>query len=94
MPSLPSTSNSQGGMIRFEVEHDGRMYTVELPQTATLLDLKKRLQTLTSVQVCRQALTGWRRHPRNDTLPLSGLCLGSETRLRLRDSTADGQLEE
>lgn len=103
----PSTSNSNNGydlrprtftFIIHCYESNLNMYKIEISENATISDLKKKIEELTSISVCRQALSGWEpsiQHvAQNNITVLKSLKLQSETDLILKNLTEEGCIDD
>lgn len=84
--------------LTFNIHYNQQVYTINLPSTATVADLKDRIFSTAKVPICRQAIRGWppakQREANSPTSQLSNLDLANENELILIDFTEDGYMDE
>lgn len=104
----PSTSNNSNNgydlkprTVTFIIhcyESNLNMYKIEISENATIADLKKKIEELTSISICRQALSGWEptiQHvAQHNITVLKSLKLQSETDLILKNLTEEGCIDD
>ncbi|XP_057654050.1 FAS-associated factor 1 [Diorhabda carinulata] len=92
--SYPSTSaaKSTTKMLKFNVQYCDRVIKVELPDSATINDLKLRLQREVKVAPCRQLLSNWARLTQYESTPFSQLMLPDVNSLNLTVKSNEGGL--
>nr|WMZ41597.1 FADD protein [Altica viridicyanea] len=90
--SYPSTSAGKSGtrMLKFKVQYCDRVINLELPESATVNDLKLKLQREVKVNPCRQLLSSWARLSQYESTPFSKLMLPDENTLHLTVKPSDG----
>lgn len=104
-PSTANTSNNGYDLrprtVTFIIhcyESNLNMYKIEISENATIGDLKKKIEELTSISICRQALSGWEptiQHvAQNNITVLKSLKLQSETDLILKNLTEEGCIDD
>lgn len=84
--------------ITFNVHFNGRIHRIPISNSRTIGDLKKEIQTLTGVQLCRQALKGWAdnkvRDAQKSSTLLRNLNLEKQTDIILTNLSEEGFLSE
>lgn len=79
-------------------ESNLNMYKIEISENATIADLKKKIEELTSISICRQALSGWeptiQHSAQNHLTVLKSLKLQNETDLILKNLTEEGCIDD
>ncbi|CAH1169526.1 unnamed protein product [Phaedon cochleariae] len=90
--SVPSTSAGNGSIktLNFNVQYCDRIIKVELPETATVNDLKLRLQREIKVAPCRQVLSNWARLNQYENTPFSKLMIPDDNSLALTIKQNEG----
>ncbi|XP_050513741.1 FAS-associated factor 1 [Diabrotica virgifera virgifera] len=90
--SFPSTSAGKSGsrMLKFNVQYCDRVVKVELPESATVNDLKLKLHREVKVNPCRQLLSSWARLAQYEDTPFSKLMLPGDNSLHLTVKPSDG----
>ncbi|XP_019876721.1 FAS-associated factor 1 [Aethina tumida] len=86
--NMPSTSSAK--MIKFIVQYCDRTITVELPDSATVSDLKLNLQQKLKIPPCRQLLSLWARMSEYEHTSFSKLMVPDENKLTLTLKAGDG----
>lgn len=89
-----ASSSSKTEEIQFNVHFNGRLYRIVMNKNLTIGELKMKVQEKTSIQMCRQALKGWKQEVQkeaqmNNTV-LSSLNLGRVEDLFLTDMSTEG----
>ncbi|CAG9857934.1 unnamed protein product [Phyllotreta striolata] len=90
--SFPSTSAGQSGVrqLKFNVQYCDRVIKIDLPESATINDLKLRLQREVKVSPCRQLLSSWARLGQFENTQFSKLMLPDENTLHLTLKPGEG----
>ncbi|CAG9765820.1 unnamed protein product [Ceutorhynchus assimilis] len=79
----PSGASTGPKLLNFNIKYCDRELKFRLPDTASLNDLKLRIQTAVSVAACRQSLSSWARMQNYEKTPFSQLMLPTENDLVL-----------
>lgn len=92
-----SRRNDAQNNIIFNIHFNHEIFTIILPTSATIEQLKREIADATNVPMCRQALRGWPPEKLSDaqkpTTRLSSLGLSQENELILIDMTEDGFMD-
>uniref|UniRef100_A0A1B0FPV9 UBX domain-containing protein n=1 Tax=Glossina morsitans morsitans TaxID=37546 RepID=A0A1B0FPV9_GLOMM len=95
--SMSSTSSTTTKQILFNIHFDQKIFDIRLPSTATIEQLKKKVNDVTGIPICRQAIRGWPpaklREAQIPTTKLSNLNLSPENELILIDLTEEGYMD-
>lgn len=99
MNSQPSTSsvhsNTNGSkIIKFNISYCDRIIPIEVPDTGTVADIKKKLNKEIKVAPCRQLLSGWARLPQYANTPLVELSLPAFNSLQLTVTNVTGLAQD
>ncbi|XP_055385315.1 FAS-associated factor 1 [Condylostylus longicornis] len=94
----PNSLKKDNKEIIFNIHFNQQVYTITLPSSASVGDLKDRIFGLTKVPICRQAIRGWPpakiHEAQLSSTVLSSLDLSIENELILIDLTDDAYGEE
>lgn len=79
-------------------ESNLNMYKIEISENSTIADLKRKIEELTSISICRQALSGWeptiQHAAQNHITIIKSLKLQNETDLILKNLTEEGCIDD
>jgi FAS-associated factor 1 len=93
---FPPQNSFEDKILQFSIHYNSQVYDLTINNRSTIEDLKTKINDLTGVPNCRQALKGWptskQREAQINTTVLRSLHLLAKTSLYLTDLTAEGFL--
>ncbi|XP_063626853.1 FAS-associated factor 1 [Cydia splendana] len=84
--STSSPRNSYTSLVELQVHYNNKMHDIKMSGAATVNDLKKRLESVCGVPVCRQQISGLGGSRATSSAALGGLGLQPNTVLRLKQA--------
>ncbi|XP_053614187.1 FAS-associated factor 1 isoform X2 [Plodia interpunctella] len=92
--SSPRVNSSD--MVELQVHYNNKMHEIKMSGVATVSDLKKRLQSVCGIPVCRQQISGLGGSRATPSAPLASLGLPPNAVLRLKaaDQLLDDEVAE
>ncbi|XP_063540863.1 FAS-associated factor 1 [Cydia strobilella] len=84
--STSSPRNSYTSLVELQVHYNNKMHDIKMSGAATVNDLKKRLELVCGVPVCRQQISGLGGSRATSSAALGGLGLQPNTVLRLKQA--------
>lgn len=82
--STSSPMNISNGLIDLQVHYNNKMHDIKMSGSATVIDLKKRLESVCGVPLCRQQISGLGGSRATSTATLASLNLPINAVLRLK----------
>ncbi|XP_041984651.1 FAS-associated factor 1 [Aricia agestis] len=82
--STSSPRNNVPNLVELQVHHNNKIHPIKMSGMATVSDLKKRLEMVCGVPVCRQQISGMGGSRATASAPLSSLGLPRDAVLRLK----------
>ncbi|XP_063366594.1 FAS-associated factor 1 [Cydia amplana] len=84
--STSSPRNSYTSLVELQIHYNNKVHDVHMSGAATVNDLKKRLESVCGVPVCRQQISGLGGSRATSSAALGGLGLQPNTVLRLKQA--------
>jgi hypothetical protein len=95
---FPPQNSFEDKVLQFSIHYNSQVHDLTINNRSTIEDLKTKINDLTAVPNCRQALTGWPRSKQREaqinTTVLRSLQLPAKNILYLTDLTAEGFIGE